>query len=74
MLGQAAAMLISFPATVAAEVCRGALPIGLHVGTFAGPAVATLENGLGVLVGVARRGLASDWGFLAGTVHASREI
>lgn len=74
MLGQAAAMLISFPATVAAEVCRGTLPIGLHVSTFTSPAVATLGNRLAVLVGVAGRGFASDWGFLAGTVHASREI
>jgi hypothetical protein len=74
MLGQAAAMLISFPATVAAEVCGDTLPIELHVGTFAGSAVATLECRLAVLVGVAWRGLASDWAFLARTVHASRQV
>lgn len=74
MLGQAAAMLISFPAAVAAEVRGGTLPIGLHVGTFAGSAIAALGNGLAVLVGVARRGLASDRRFLAGTVHTARQV
>jgi hypothetical protein len=74
MLGQAAAMLISFPATVAAEVRGGTLSIELHVGTFAGSAVATLESSLAVLVGVGWRGLASDWRFLAGAVHTSRQV
>lgn len=74
MLGQAAAMLISFAATVAAEVRGVTLPIGLHVSTFAGSTVATLGNGLAVLVGVAGRGLASDWWFLAGAVHTSRQV
>lgn len=41
MLGQAAAMLIPFPATLAAKLGHGSLSLGFdQVGTFAGPAVA----------------------------------
>jgi hypothetical protein len=75
MLGQAAAMLISFPAAVAAEVRGGTLSINeFHVSTFAGSAVAALEGSLAVLVGVAWRRLANDWRFLAGTVHTSGQV
>lgn len=74
MLGQAAAMLISFPAAVAAEVRGGTLSVELHVSTFAGSAVAALESSLAVLVGVAWRRLANDWRFLTGIVHTSRQV
>ena len=75
MLGQAAAMLISFPATIAAEVRRGTLPLSLHLGALAGSAVAALGDGLAVRgFGVAGGGLASDRRFLARAVHAAREV
>lgn len=73
MLGQAAAMLIPFPATVAAEVGRVALPIRLDLGAFAGSAIPALGDSLAVL-GVAGRGLASDRWFLARAVHTLGEI
>lgn len=73
MLGQAAAMLIPFPATIAAEVGRDTLPVDLHLSTLTGSAVAAL--GLAVRgVGVARGGLASDRRFLTGAVYASRKV
>lgn len=75
MLGQAAAMLIPFPAAIAAEVCGGAFSLGLQLGAFAGSAVATLGDGLAVrCLGSGGGGLASDRRFLAGAVHALRQV
>lgn len=75
MLGQAAAMLIPFPAAIAAEFCGGAFPLGLHLGTFAGSAVATLGDGLAVrCLGGGGGGLASNRRFLARAVHTSRQV
>lgn len=75
MLGQAAAMLIPFPAAIAAKFCGGAFPLGLHVGAFTGSAVATFRNGLAVRrLGIGGGGFASDRRFLTRTVHTTREV
>jgi hypothetical protein len=74
MLGQAAAMLVSFPAAITAEFRRVAFPVALHLGTFAGSAVATLGDGLAVRFGVAGRGFARYRRFLTGAVYASRQV
>lgn len=52
MLGQAAAMLIPFPAAIAAKVCHGTLPFAFdQVRSFAGPSVSVLSaDRLGVRV------------------------
>jgi hypothetical protein len=47
MLGQAAAMLIPFPAAIATQVCRNTLPLSLQYGTLAGATVPVLEFGIG---------------------------
>lgn len=73
MLGQTAAMLVPFPTTITAEIRRVTFPVALHLTTFAGSAAATLEDGLAVRFGVARRGLARH-GLLAGAVDATRQV
>ena len=72
MLGQAAAMLIPFPAPITAEVRRSAFSVRLRLSTFAGSAVTAFWDGLAVRFKVARRRFTSDWRFLARTIHASR--
>jgi hypothetical protein len=73
MLGQATAMLVPFATAITAEIRRVAFPVGLHLTTFAGSAVATLENGLAVRFGVAGGGFARH-GLLAGAVDATRQV
>lgn len=74
MLGQAAAMLVPFPAAIAAKIRHRAFSIALQqMGALAGPAVPVLEVRV-CLVRLAGGGLASDRGFLAGTVQALRQI
>lgn len=88
MLRQAAAMLIPFPATIAAKFRHDALPFVLdQMRSLAGPTVSVLStDGLGIgiapiygggqrfVVGLIGGGLASDRGFLTGAVDAPREI
>jgi hypothetical protein len=71
MLRQAAAMLIPFPAAIAAEFGRDPLPLSLRLSAFAGAAVPALYF---AVIGVAGGGFASDRRLLARTVHASREV
>jgi hypothetical protein len=74
MLGQAAAMLVPFPAAIAAKVGHGAFSLALHqLSTLAGSAVPILELRV-CLVRLIGRGLASDRRFLAGIVQALRQI
>lgn len=89
MLGQAAAMLIPFPATIAAKVRHDALPFAFdQVRPLAGPTIPVLGvdgfgSGVVLVTGSGRwfivglvvgGGSASDRGFLTRAVDAPREI
>jgi len=73
MLGQAAAMLVSFPAALTAEFRWVAFSVTLCLSTFAGSAVATLGNGLAVRLGAAGRGSARNR-LLTGAVHTPGQV